>query len=320
MIDSTIVCGEAEGELAKLEAQSVDCCVTSPPYWRMRDYGHADQLGMEDCIDDYLERLGRIFDEVRRVLTPTGTCWLNLGDAYARRGGGKAQGSDMGRRYLGTPARSVDGVEQGELIGVPWMVAFALRRRHWLIRGEQIWSKANPLPEAWNCTRPHRAHEHVFLLTKSARHYFDTDAVRIPLAPKTLSTIGTKRRQTGGDPKWVKGARVQATMDEHQPARDEHGELRGAALRSVWHLPSEPFDGEHYATMPSRLAELCVLAGCPAGGLVIDPFAGAGTTGLVAVRAGRRFWGCEIVPESAEMARRRIRDDAPLLHYAQENA
>lgn len=313
-MSATIICGDALESLRAMETASVDCVVTSPPYWRMRDYEHEGQVGMEENLDDYVATMGNIFAEVLRVLTPSGTCWLNIGDCYARKGGGKAQGCDMGRRYLGTPKRSVEGVAQGELIGVPWMLAFEFRRRGWLVRGEQIWSKANALPEGWNCRRPQRSHEHVFLFAKQVQHYYDVEIVRTPLTPKTLETIGTKRKQVDGDPKWVKSARVQKTMAERQPARDESGEYRGAALRSIWHLPSEPFDGEHFATMPTRIAELCILSGCPEGGTVLDPFAGAGTTGVVALRCGRRFLGIELVPKSVELARERIRADAPLFN------
>lgn len=315
-MNADVRCGEALEVLRGLEAETVDAVVTSPPYWRMRDYGHPDQLGMEERVDDYLARLGAILDECRRVLTPAGTCWLNIGDAYARKGGGRAKGSDMGRRYLGTPGRAVEGLAAGELIGVPWMLAFELRRRGWLVRGEQVWSKANPIPEGSNVSRPHRSHEHVFLFAKSARHYYDRDAARTPLAPKTLETIGTHRKVNGGDPVWVKARRVHDSMRVRQPAVTDDGECRGACLRSVWHLASEPFDGAHFAVMPSRLAQVCVLSGCPEGGLVLDPFAGAGTTGVVAIRCGRRFLGIELVPEYAELARERIRADAPLFHQS----
>lgn len=317
-MDARVICGEALAVLCGLPAESVDAVVTSPPYWRMRDYGHPDQLGMEEHLPNYLERIGAIFDEVRRVLTPHGTCWVDIGDCYARKGGGKAKGSDMGRRYLGTPARAVEGVVQGELIGIPWMLAFELRRRGWLVRGEQCWSKANPIPEGSNCSRPHRSHETVFLFAKAPRHYYNSDAARTPLTPKTLSTIGSHFNTQGGDPAWVKSQRWNDAMDQrrqvHQPALDANGEYRGAALRSVWHIASEPYDGEHFATMPTKLAEICILVGCPEGGLVLDPFAGVGTTGLVATRCGRRFLGIEIVAQSADIAAERIRGDAPLLH------
>lgn len=306
--------GEALGTLRTLDADSVDCCVTSPPYWRMRDYGHDDQVGLEPTPEEFVERLADIFDEVRRVLKPTGTCWVNIGDAYQRRGGGRITGTDIGRRYVGTPGRSAPGCKDGDLVGTPWMLAFELRGRGWYLRGEQIWAKTNPVPEGVR-SRPARAHEHVFLLTKSASnaYHYDDTAVRIPLAPKTLTTVGTERNLPSRP---VANVRAHRQPRQRSVSRDADGNPMGARLRSVWGIASNPNRArlEHFAMMPKRIAEVCISVGCPPGGLVLDPFAGAGTTGIVALRLGRRFLGIELVDEYARVAREQIRTDAPLLN------
>ncbi|MEM6988895.1 MAG: site-specific DNA-methyltransferase [Myxococcota bacterium] len=309
--------GEALAEIARVPSDSVDCCVTSPPYWRMRDYGHPEQLGLEDDVADFIGRLADIFDEVRRVLTPAGTCWVNIGDGYTRAGGGRDKGCDMGRRYLGTPGRTSPGLKAGDLVGVPWMLAFELRARGWYLRGEQIWAKTNPIPDGAR-SRPGRSHEHVFLLTKQAspNYVYNEHAVRTELAPKTLTTVGTERRPTGTD--GSNNVRAFKYSKERRHRVDEKGRPVGASLRSVWAMASNSNRARigHFAMMPHRLARVCVLAGSDPGGLVLDPFCGAGTVGVVALRAGRRFLGLELVEDSAALAREQIQLDAPLLNRA----
>lgn len=314
-LDSQILIGDALARLRGLPDDCVDCVVTSPPYWRMRDYGHPDQLGLEETPDMFVDALATVFDEVLRVLKPTGTCWINIGDAYQNRGGGKGTGVDVGRRYLNNPGRSAPGCKPGDLIGTPWLLAFELRRRGWYLRGEQIWAKTNPMPEGAT-SRPERAHETVFLVTPSpsGEYHYDADAVRTPLAPKTLTTVGTVRRSVGDDPTF--SVRANRLPRRRANSLDEHGRPIGARLRSVWPLPSNSNRGrvEHFAMMPPRVAEIGICAGCPPDGLVLDPFAGAGTTGIVARRLGRRFLGVELVEKYARIAERRIVEDAPLLN------
>jgi DNA modification methylase len=306
-----VIEGEALDVLNRMESDSIDCVVSSPPYWRMRDYGHARQLGLEPTVDEFVDRLASIYDEVLRVLKPTGTCWVNIGDSYVRKGGGRSKGTDMGRRYLGTPGRKSPGLKVGDLAGIPWEVAFELRRRGWWLRGEQIWAKTNAMPEG-TYSRPGRAHEHVFLLTKSnSPHYtYNEDAVRVPLSPKTLTIKnGTVRRSTG-------------TVKAHNYSRerrhrvDERGNPVGACLGSVWGIASKPNRDrlQHFAMMPDQLAEVCILAGSNPGDVVLDPFCGSGTTGIVAVRSCRRFIGIELVAESVEMSRALLRSDAVMFN------
>ena len=311
--------GEALAALRELDDGCVACCVTSPPYWRQRDYGHPDQLGMEPNVEDFVVRLADIFDEIRRVLHPGGTCWINLGDSYIRRGGGRRTGADLGRRYRDTPNRNSPGLKDGDLAGVPWMAAFEMRRRGWFLRGEQIWAKTNPLPEGVR-SRPARAHEHVFLLTKSPSpdYTYNEHAVRTELAPKTLTTVGTTRRSTGTD--GSNNVRSHKYSTERRHRIDESGRPVGAALRSVWALASNPNRSrlQHFAMMPRKLVEICVEAGSNPGDLVLDPFAGAGTVGVMALRLGRRFLGIELVDDFAQIARQQIAGDAPLFNQPRE--
>lgn len=310
-----ILVGDAIEKLAELEPDSIDCCVTSPPYWRMRDYGHPDQLGLEETPDLFVDALAGVFDAVMRVMRPTGTLWVNIGDCYQRKGGGRNTGTDIGRRYLGTPGRKAPGCKEGDLIGIPWLLAFELRRRGWYLRQENIWAKTNPIPEGVS-SRPGRSHEQTFMLTKSpsGEYYFDGDSVRKPLDPKTLTTVGSVRNSVGSDPSFHTKAHRYSRERRHSV--DEHGNPLGAKLGSVWAMASNPNRSrvEHFALMPPMLAEVAITAGCPKGGTVLDPFTGAGTTGIVARRLGRDFVGVELVEAYAEVARRRIEDDAPLFN------
>lgn len=295
---------------------SAQTCVTSPPYWGLRDYGHSDQLGLEDSPELYVERIVDVFREVRRVLRDDGTLWLNLGDTWnsynANRGGsasisdgrdGAGRGHPQHRRGLVAP-----NLKAKDMIGVPWMVAFALRADGWFLRSEVIWHKPNPMPESIH-DRPTQAHERIFLLTKGPRYYYDADAIREPdggkaagngyVRPESISRGGR------GQPKpWTPG--------------------NGRNKRSVWTVNPTGLDGAHFATFPIALIEPCILAGAANRiddedrSVVIDPFAGSGTTGLAAMRHGRSFVGCELNPTYVELARRRIRDDAPLFNAGAE--
>jgi DNA modification methylase len=307
-----IITGDVRDVLPTLPAESVHCCVTSPPYWGLRDYGVAGQLGLEPTPVAYVASMIKVFREVHRVLRPDGTLWLNLGDSYAgasvagdpRVGivpgeGGKLQGRN--RNGIG----SVTGLKPKDLVGIPWRVAFALQADGWHLRSEIIWAKPNPMPESVT-DRPTKAHEHLFLFAKSPRYFYDAEAVREPsIGPwNSAEGFGGAAKKSAGNPM----LRTQGAGTFHA---DE--ERTGRNRRTVWTVATEPYRGAHFAVMPTALVEPCVKAGCPVGGTVLDPFAGAGTVALVADRLQRHAIGIELNPAYADMARERVRADAPLL-------
>jgi len=307
-----ILCGDALTVLSEMEDQSVNCCVTSPPYWGLRDYGNDGQLGLEATPDEYVANMVRVFAEVRRVLRDDGTLWLNLGDSYAagKMGRDDNSGDDLARRSAiygsGTgngrgPSSGVcrpapPGLKPKDLVGIPWRVAFALQADGWYLRSDIIWAKPNPMPESVT-DRPTKAHEYVFLMTKSARYWYDAEAVREDARPWILDRKVMEAPACGPD-RITDGATDQRRM--------KFAELKGANRRTVWTIATQPYPEAHFATYPEKLVEPCVLAGCPVGGIVLDPFTGSGTTGAVAYRLGRKFVGIELNPEYAEMAERRI--------------
>ncbi len=349
-----ILVGDNLQRLREIEGGSVQCCVTSPPYFGLRDYGMAGQHGMERTPDEFVATMVAVFREVRRVLRDDGTLWLNLGDSYA---GGKTGRADQDRNTRNTDGRNTanasdtgcpqygqrpvpDGWKPKDLIGIPWRVAFALQEDGWYLRQDIIWSKPNPMPESVRdrCTK---AHEYLFLLTKSPRYYFDADAIAEPLGESSIARLSqpTLEQQAGSDrvPGKKNGAmkavgrraagnkthkqtaayeagderlRTKAGLvafAERERAKVESGDLIGTRnKRSVWNVATQPFKEAHFATFPPALIEPCILAGSRAGDLVLDPYMGAGTTGLVAQRLGRRWIGCELNPEYAAIAERRI--------------
>jgi len=312
-----IIEGDAMGVLKTLDIESVQCVVTSPPYWGLRDYGHDGQLGLEKAPEEYVKRMVAIFREVRRVLRIDGTCWVNMGDCYATGAGrvgacpgGGAQGNEWKGPTTQPNRMPIFGLKPKDLVGMPWRLAFALQADGWWLRSDIIWHKPNPMPESVT-DRPTKAHEYVFLLTKSARYYYDADAVR---------EEHTMRPQAR--PKGHKRRRPDLLMPEHTWSRTIReapgidGNPLGRNLRTVWTIPTAPFKDAHFATFPPRLVEPCIKAGTRQDDLVLDPFCGAGTTGVVARRLLRRFIGIELVPSYCEMARRRIYEDAPLLNAA----
>jgi DNA modification methylase len=301
MATSTILTGDCLEVLRGLPDGMAQTCVTSPPYYGLRDYGHAGQIGLEETPDAYVARLVDVFREVRRVLRDDGTLWLNLGDSYARAGGegGCGANAQVGNTKSGEQRRNLvppSGYKPKDLLGIPWMVAFALRADGWWLRQDIIWHKPNPMPESVTdrCTK---AHEYVFLLTKSARYFYDADSIREAPTGRTdaLSVINT-----GAD-----NGREKRTL--------KNDGTIGANARSVWPIATQPYSGAHFATMPPALAERCIKAGSKPGDMVLDPFGGAGTTGLVADRLGRSATLIELNPEYARLARERITADAPLL-------
>lgn len=316
--------------LPTLAAERFQCCVTSPPYWGLRDYGHPDQLGLEATPEEYVVRMVEVFREVRRTLRPDGVLWLNVGDSYAGSGRGGYVGGESGlvgtvagqhnsraakaaqkaRPRAGFHASAVDagaagrrwtpapdGLKPKDLVGIPWMLAFGLRADGWYLRSDVIWAKPSPMPESVT-DRPTRAHEYVFLLSKSASYFYDGDAI----AERAVST----RRSGNRERRSREGVRGGLGDGRHQKTHVPWADVGGTRnARSVWPIASQPFGGAHFATMPPDLAERCVLAGSRIGDEVFDPFLGSGTTGMVAERNGRRWFGIELQPNYEPIIRQR---------------
>lgn len=297
--------------LRDLPDESVNCCVTSPPYYALRDYGMDAQIGREDSPEEYIRRLVLVFREVRRVLTADGTLWLNIADTYCgtgNKGGYLDPKNPKGRNGQSVSlARRASECKQKDMIGIPWLLAFALRADGWYLRSDIIWCKANPMPESCK-DRPSRCHEHVFLLTKSKKYYYDAIAIAEPIAE------GTAARYKGGrsaSSKYAEEIPGQGKVQKLNAARAA-GTITDADIspvrnaRDVWHINTVPYKGGHFAAYPPKLAERCILAGCPRGGVVLDPFFGSGTTGLAAVKNDRRYIGIELNAEYCELAKERI--------------
>ena len=297
--------------LRDLPDGSVNCCVTSPPYYALRDYGMDAQIGREDSPEEYIRRLVLVFREVRRVLTEDGTLWLNIADTYCgtgNKGGYLDPKNPKGRNGQSVSlARRASECKQKDMIGIPWLLAFALRADGWYLRSDIIWCKANPMPESCK-DRPSRCYEHVFLLTKSKKYYYDALAIAEPIAE------GTAARYKGGrsaSSKYAEEIPGQGKVQKLNAARAA-GTITDADIspvrnaRDVWHINTVPYKGGHFAAYPPKLAERCILAGCPRGGVVLDPFFGSGTTGLAAVKNDRRYIGIELNAEYCELAKERI--------------
>jgi DNA modification methylase len=274
-----ILVGDCRERLREMEAGTAQCCVTSPPYFGLRDYGHGEQMGLEPTPDEFVAGMVDVFREVRRVLRDDGTLWLNIGDSYAGSGKGPAgnlrKENDEANMWRTSASGLIpQGCKQKDLIGIPWMLAFALRADGWYLRQDIIWSKPNPMPESVQdrCTK---AHEYLFLLSKGPRYYYGAAAIA--------------EQATGQKP-----GNTQETRNK----------------RSVWEVATQPFSEAHFATYPPALIEPCILAGSPEGATVLDPFGGAGTTGLVADRLRRNAILIEINPEYAALAERRLRNEA----------
>jgi site-specific DNA-methyltransferase (cytosine-N4-specific) len=270
--------GDSRQLLQAMPADSVQCVVTSPPYWGQRDYGVEGQIGLEKTPQEFVSAMVEVFREVHRVLRPDGTCWVNLGDTYVRR----PQKESDPMKNIGLPSQRhavkarnqrqiPPGLKPKDLIGIPWRVAFALQADGWWLRSGVVWHKPNGKPDNVS-DRPAGAHEFIFLLTKSERYFYDAEATRVP-------------------------------------AKDGSTALK----RNVWTVPIQPFHDAHFATFPPDLIEPCIKAGCPDGGIVLDPFGGAGTTGLVADRLGRDAILLELNPKYAAMARDRLQADGGMM-------
>lgn len=322
-----IINADCREALRELPDESVHCVVTSPPYWGLRDYGNGDDgIGLEPSVGEHMAALTDTFREVRRVLRKDGVCWVNYGDAYAgsaapdaaaRPGAFSAGGGDPGgRNRNGTPRGHA--LKPKDLIGLPWRLAFALQDDGWWLRSDIIWAKPNPMPESVT-DRPTRSHEYIFLLTKSARYWYDAEAIAEPavyvgVAGQDANGFKNPLRFAGkmaASGKQGAMGRRHAGFNERWDAAESRGECSETRnARTVWEIATAPFPEAHFATFPPELAERCIKAGCPLGGTVLDPFGGAGTTGLVADRLGRDAILIELNPEYAAMAKRRIEGDA----------
>ena len=316
---NTIICGDCLNVLKSLPDNSIDCCVTSPPYYALRDYGCDGQIGLEETPEKYIERLCDVFSEVRRVLTPQGTLWLNIGDSY---NGNKVGNTEVVKNKKVSESNDFhkklwNGAKPKDLIGIPWMLAFALRSQGWYLRQDIIWQKLNPLPESVTdrCTK---SHEYIFLLSKSQKYYFDHEAIQEEATssdkPRVFGAnnqkgtlrndIGrvykprTKNCQYDGQrPNSMHLAREAGLSDEVYPVRNK---------RDVWTVNTKPCKEAHFATYPFELIKPCILAGCPEDGIVLDPFMGSGTTAIVARSLNRNYLGIELNPEYIKIAHKRL--------------
>ena len=261
--------------LKTFEDNCINCCITSPPYYGLRDYDVDGQIGNEDTPEDYVNNLVEIFDEVKRVLREDGALWLNLGDGWAN--------------------KRIGEIKQKDLIGIPWMVAFALRESGWYLRQDIIWSKGNPMPESVKdrCTK---SHEYIFLLSKNRKYYYNYQAIKEPAVTKP--TLRDKNKE-GYQADYAKG-------DRFSKGERIYGADGMRNKRDVWNVNTKPCKEAHFATYPDTLIKPCVLAGCPEGGIVLDPFMGAGTTGMVARKHGRNYIGIELNAEYIDIANKRI--------------
>ena len=295
--------------LKTLENESVQCCVTSPPYWGLRDYGVSGQLGLEKTPEEYVEKMVAGFREVKRVLRNNGTLWLNLGDSYAGGGRGGDPKHLKGDNSAKATMESYKEIPAKNLIGIPWKIAFALQNDGWILRQDIIWAKPNPMPESVKdrCTK---SHEYIFLLTKSAKYYYDNEAVKEKQAESSAerALYGWNGRNDDGS----NGARTGSGIRKMKESGMNMGEAGLIPLdgmrnkRSVWSITTQPYKEAHFATFPEKLIEPCILAGSKINDLVFDPFAGSGTVGVVCKKLNREFIGIELNPKYCGMAANRI--------------
>ena len=317
--------------------ESVQCCVTSPPYWGLRDYGVEGQLGLEKTPEEYVAKMVEVFQEVRRVLKPDGTLWLNLGDSYAGSWSNYHPNSPPekhGQRVKETarwnrpayssqeflpPTATIKGLKPKNLVGIPWRVAFALQADGWYLRSDIIWSKPNPMPESVT-DRPTKSHEYLFLMSKSERYWYDAEAIKEPAIyaeearydPGT-NGLGGSDRKTGTTTRRFAKEKQRGHRRRHDGLNDRWDQMTKTeqcsnfrSKRTVWTIAMQPYPEAHFATFPPKLIEPCILAGAPAGGLVLDPFAGSGTVLAVAKQLGRQGVGIELNPAYIALAEKRL--------------
>jgi DNA modification methylase len=300
--NNSILQGNTLEILKTLPSDLINCCVTSPPYYGLRSYlpeGHPDkalEIGMEESPEAYVSKLVEVFREVRRVLKDEGTLWLNLGDSYNSQGSmGCSSNVSLPQNGMGYIKREIKSLKHKDLIGIPWLVAFALRADGWYLRSDIIWHKPNCMPESCK-DRPTKSHEYMFLLSKKQKYYYDSIAIQ-----EESITKDPRKPYTSQGAKELDGRDVW-----HSGEKRENGDFTKRNKRTVWTIPTKPIKAAHFATFPEKLVEPCILAGCPEGGTVLDPFFGAGTVGLVSAKLGRRWIGIELNPNYCEIARKRI--------------
>ena len=314
-----ILNGDCIEMMKTLPDRSVNCCVTSPPYFGLRDYGHEGQIGLEETPEAFVQKMVEVFSEVKRVLRDDGTLWLNLGDSYVgatsqhKECGSAGKNSCISKKTMGgipqsgrgnrNRAMNASGLSMKQLIGIPWRVAFALQADGWYLRQDIIWHKPNPMPESVTdrCTK---AHEYIFLLSKSARYFYDAEAIKEPSASSSIARLSQPNLASQ-----VGSTRVPGKTNGNMKAVG--GEMRNP--RSVWTVNTQPYKGAHFATFPLNLIRPCILAGCPTGGTVLDPFGGSGTTGQVALEEGRKVILCELNPEYVQLINQRLNSVTPSL-------
>ena len=300
MDDLRILQGSAIEKLKELDDQSIQTVVTSPPYWGLRNYNVDGQLGLEATPQEYVQKLVEIFREIRRVLKDDGTVWLNLGDSYA---GSRPMGTsdneidaygtvNKSLKPTGAQGKLVAGLKPKDLVGIPWRVAFALQEDGWYLRQDIIWNKPNPMPESVldRCTK---SHEYIFLLSKSERYYYENELIKEP-------TIRVGAKNTIG------GTKYPGTYQNKGVTKNRYEDMGLKNKRSVWNITTKPYKAAHFATFPTELPETCIKAGTRENDVVLDPFAGAGTTGLVALKNKRHAVLIELNPEYIELIDKRV--------------
>jgi len=308
--ENRIINADALHALRSLPDGIADCCITSPPYYALRDYGVDGQIGLEKTPEEYISRLVEVFAEVKRVLRDDGTLWVNIGDSYA--GSGKGGNPDMYahgvishyRLSKGISTPVFDGIKSKDLIGIPWMLAFALRADGWYLRQDIIWQKPNPMPESVTdrCTK---SHEYIFIMSKSKKYYFNQ--IKESCSQSNVDDFLRRKRRKMTAQKCNSNGFYKETRPDLCRSRENYmpsNFMRNK--RSVWTVYPQPFKGAHFATFPPELIRPCILAGSRPGGIVLDPFFGSGTTGLVATEHGRGFIGIEINPEYVKIAQERL--------------
>jgi len=327
-----IINGDCKEVLKTLESNSINCCVTSPPYYGLRDYGVEGQIGLEDTPQEYIDKLVIVFQEVKRVLKSDGTLWINIADSYAGSGKGAAfypktvKGTKQATNQGSVDTKIIktdklEGYKPKDLIGIPWMLAFALRDDGWYLRQDIIWHKSNPMPESVKdrCTK---AHEYIFLLSKSRQYYYDHEAIKEPCVgfnneppAGSLGTLRPNARCRKGNNKTFRGGGAYTnnqSFNNHTDAKNisvgnKSNETGLKNKRSVWTVGTKGYKGAHFATFPPDLIKPCILAGCPENGTVLDPFSGSGTTGEVAEQNGRKYAGIELNPQYCELSKNRLK-------------
>lgn len=297
------------------EGIKAQTCVTSPPYYGLRDYGHDGQIGLEQTPEEYIAAMVEVFRCVKDVLADDGTVWLNIGDSYnTSPAGNKTWGDGVGtnkvyeQNQIHHGKKIIKSLKNKDLIGIPWMLAFALRSDGWYLRQDIIWHKPNPMPESVNdrCTK---SHEYIFLLSKSQRYYYDRESIREEIKESTNGKAGVRR---SGDSK-TRSREHWGVPHNPENVIVEYDEIKGANKRSVWTIPTKPYEGAHFAVFPTELIEPCIMAGAPVGGIVLDPFMGSGTTAQVAQSLGRQYLGCELNQDYEELQKKRLRQMSLIL-------